>query len=311
MVETRPKILILTSNHARHDHFCITLTQALGDTCAISIIQEPKAARPVRSRTERFWLSKNKVQMITNFFVNAWYRNATAEFQSEEALTEQRFFSEDSRSFDTVCGNRVVAHVARGQSINDRYYVDQIKALAPDMIVVMGTSLIRKDIIAIPRLGIINLHTGLSPYYRGGLTNLWPILNREPQFCGVTIHKMSTGVDSGDIIYNGLPVIEESDTFSSINCKAIILGTGLMVQAVKDLLNGGIRAKPQWIAGQVYAQRDINGRHFANYLQLLASGYLREYADRARAGAVAYPEGLMLSLDSSLPQIVPAHGIRS
>ena len=76
------------------------------------------------------------------------------------------------------------------------------RQLNPDLIVVSGTELIKKPMLDIPaRIGIVNLHTGLSPYVKGGpnCTN-WCIANNDWHLIGSTIMWINAGIDSGNII---------------------------------------------------------------------------------------------------------------
>jgi methionyl-tRNA formyltransferase len=76
------------------------------------------------------------------------------------------------------------------------------RELQPDLIVVSGTSLIKEPLLSIPvSIGIINLHTGLSPYVKGGpnCTN-WCIANNTFQLVGNTIMWLNAGIDAGNII---------------------------------------------------------------------------------------------------------------
>ena len=47
----------------------------------------------------------------------------------------------------------------------------------------------------------INVHLGLSPYYRGSGTNFWPLVNGEPEFVGATFMYIDSGVDTGEVIH--------------------------------------------------------------------------------------------------------------
>ena len=76
------------------------------------------------------------------------------------------------------------------------------RELKPDLIVVSGTALIKEPLLSLPvSTGIINLHTGLSPYVKGGpnCTN-WCIANNTFQWVGNTIMWLNAGIDSGNII---------------------------------------------------------------------------------------------------------------
>jgi len=69
----------------------------------------------------------------------------------------------------------------------------------PDLGVVYGTNIIKESVFTIPRLGSINLHQGLAPYYRGGPPIFWELFNGESEV-GVTVHFVEAKVDSGPIV---------------------------------------------------------------------------------------------------------------
>lgn len=90
----------------------------------------------------------------------------------------------------------------RVSNINDDQTKSFTEDLQPDVIIVSGTTLIRKSLLDIKTpVGIINLHTGLSPYVKGGpnCTN-WCIANNAFHLAGNTIMWLNEGIDSGNII---------------------------------------------------------------------------------------------------------------
>ena len=70
-------------------------------------------------------------------------------------------------------------------------------AARPDVVLVFGTGLLKPPLIDAVPGRILNIHLGLSPYYRGAGTNFWPLVNGEPEYCGATIHYLDAGVDTG------------------------------------------------------------------------------------------------------------------
>ncbi|MBN9670566.1 formyl transferase [Roseibium aggregatum] len=150
----------------------------------------------------------------------------------------------------------VIAHVdGQVRSINAERMVDIIRNARPDIIAVMGTCMLgRKILDSAPH--VLNMHTGLSPYYRGGRTNFWPFVENAPGYFGVTVHRMSPGIDSGDIIHSQRVLVEPGDTYAAINCKSIVAGTGLMIDALKSIEAGTCKALPQWTEGKTFYDRD-------------------------------------------------------
>ena len=79
-------------------------------------------------------------------------------------------------------------------------FLEHLKALSPDIIVVWSYSMILPlEIIKLPRLGCINLHGGILPEYRGGHVMQWAIINGETE-TGVTLHYIDESIDTGPII---------------------------------------------------------------------------------------------------------------
>ncbi len=89
------------------------------------------------------------------------------------------------------------------------------RALNSDLYVVFGSSYIRgalADFLVENRC--INIHMGLSPYYRGSACNFWAMYDRRPELVGSTIHLLSKGLDSGPILFHALPEPAACDGYS-------------------------------------------------------------------------------------------------
>ena len=100
------------------------------------------------------------------------------------------------------------------ESINSIEAAEFSKRLSPDLIIVSGTRLIKEPLLSIPAgIGIVNLHTGLSPYVKGGpnCTN-WCIANNDWHLVGNTIMWINAGIDTGNIITTESIDIWESKT---------------------------------------------------------------------------------------------------
>ena len=96
-----------------------------------------------------------------------------------------------------------------------------IKKLKPDLILLYGCSIIKGEILSKFKNKILNVHLGLSPYYRGGGTNYFPFVNNEPEYAGVTFMYADSGIDTGKIIHQFRPRIYENDDFHSIGNRLI------------------------------------------------------------------------------------------
>lgn len=87
-------------------------------------------------------------------------------------------------------------------------------ALESDIYVVFGASYIRGPLIdVLIERQAINIHMGTSPYYRGSSCNFWAMYDGRPEYVGATIHRLSTGLDSGDMLFHAFPAEVADDPF--------------------------------------------------------------------------------------------------
>jgi folate-dependent phosphoribosylglycinamide formyltransferase PurN len=119
-----------------------------------------------------------------------------------------------------------------------------LKEIDPDVIVLGGSRIIRKNIINIPKVGILNAHLGLLPKYRGVDVIPWAIYNGDD--IGVTVHFVDEGIDTGGIVVQKVIDVTESDTIDSLGKKANMLAGELMAETVLKIVEGEhIQVMPQ------------------------------------------------------------------
>ncbi|RYE50287.1 MAG: hypothetical protein EOP48_20040, partial [Sphingobacteriales bacterium] len=145
-------------------------------------------------------------------------------------------------------------------NINDTIVKDFILRVKPDLVVVSGTSLLRKNILEVD-VNMINLHTGLSPYVKGApnCTN-WCISTGDFHLIGNTIMWIDAGIDSGDIIATSLVPLIGSESLSEVHVKVMEHAHTLYIDAIESLVMGIYnRVKQDSIAsGKTYYSKDWN-----------------------------------------------------
>jgi len=105
--------------------------------------------------------------------------------------------------------------------INNEDYVLKIIQLNPDLIISYGCSIIRSELLTVFEGRFMNIHLGLSPYYRGSGTNFWPFVNKELHFIGTTFMYIDKGVDTGEIIHQIRANITCNDNIHQIGNRLI------------------------------------------------------------------------------------------
>lgn len=116
--------------------------------------------------------------------------------------------------------------------------IDELKALNPDIMVTAAYGqILSKEILAIPKFGVINIHASLLPKYRGSSPIQWAIINGE-QYSGVTIMQTEYEVDSGAIIAAEQIAIDEGMTAGDLFDKLSEIGARLIVKVLDDIESG-------------------------------------------------------------------------
>lgn len=120
-----------------------------------------------------------------------------------------------------------------------------LRELKPDLIVVAAYGkILPVDILELPPLGCINVHSSLLPKYRGAAPINWAILNGEDE-TGVTIQRMAEGIDTGDILAQTKTAIDASENAAQLLTRLAKLGAELLVETVREIRIGSVRATPQ------------------------------------------------------------------
>lgn len=135
--------------------------------------------------------------------------------------------------------------VLQPEKIKDPNFIEQLKNIKPDLIIVAAYGqILPKEIIEIPKYGCINIHASLLPKYRGASPIQTAILNGDKK-TGITIMKMDNGLDTGDIISQEEIEIENSDTAQDLHDKLSKIGAELLMKTLHGYLSGKIKPCPQ------------------------------------------------------------------
>ena len=130
-------------------------------------------------------------------------------------------------------------------SPNTPGFIDLIRNLAPDLILSFYyRKILARELLAIPRLGAINLHGSLLPKYRGRSPVNWVLVNGENE-TGVTLHYMVEKADAGDIIAQRRVLIDREDTALSLFRKMTVAAAKLLKETYPLIKAGTAPRTPQ------------------------------------------------------------------
>lgn len=257
----RIPVVVLTSVEVRHRYFARRMAEAF-DLRGVAYEQtgyHPAADPPSD-------LSARELELLERHF-------------AERSAAEEKFFGGACAPLSTTEARTI--ELSPG-SLNSAETLAFVQSCEPRVVLVYGTNLVRDPLLAAFAGRMVNLHLGLSPYYRGTATNFYPLLNEEPEYVGATIHLIDVGIDSGAILAHARPRIERGDGPHDIGCKAIEAGAEKLISVVPEWLSGRREPLPQWKPDRprVYLRRDYHPRQVAELYDKLKAGMLERYLDR-------------------------------
>jgi folate-dependent phosphoribosylglycinamide formyltransferase PurN len=208
----------------------------------------------------------------------------------DESVIRRHFAARDASEhayFAEHADVRPPSRVVDAGGCNDADEIAAMRRVQPDVVLVFGTALLKQPLIDSFPGRIINIHLGLSPYYRGAGTNFWPLVNGEPEYCGATIHFLDIGVDTGPILAHVRPDIAPGDGPHDIGNKTIVAAAEMLATAALAHARTPLRGVARSGGGRLYKRAhfsaDAVNRLYANFAGGMIDRYLRDTAARDAA----------------------------
>jgi len=231
-----------------------------------------RAAKPlaVVHEAERHWDAAKLRKLLTPATLWSkgwrWLRDRRRYRGNGEA---RFFFGDEAPRLERADLVQEVAH------INHPDVVALADRLRPDIIAVFGTSLIRGPLLERGRLGIVNLHGGLSPEYRGADCTFWALYNGEPEKIGCTLHFIDSGIDTGNLIAYVCPEVHEGDDELTLFWRAVRDSAEVYAELLERIAKGEQFGRFQTGKGHLYRVKDRLGRHEKALARSMRDGLLR------------------------------------
>ncbi|MFM9916149.1 MAG: methionyl-tRNA formyltransferase [Rhizobacter sp.] len=171
-----------------------------------------------------------------------------------------------------------------------------LQAARIDVMVVAAYGLILPEwVLAVPRLGCLNIHASLLPRWRGAAP-IHRAIEAGDTLTGITVMQMDAGLDTGPMLLTAPLDIRSDDTTGSLHDRLAVLGGQLIVEALQLAARGGLRATAQPMDGITYATKVDKSEALVDW-----SGEATRVAQRIRAfnpapGAVTQWRGAPLKL---------------
>lgn len=134
-------------------------------------------------------------------------------------------------------------------NLKDPDFLAELKALKPDLQVVVAFRMLPELVFSLPEAGTINLHGSLLPQYRGAAPINWAIMNGETE-TGVTTFLLNKEIDKGAILYTSSLEIGAGETAGELHDRMMELGARLVLKTVKSIESGTAKGLDQDGAGE-------------------------------------------------------------
>lgn len=118
-------------------------------------------------------------------------------------------------------------------SLNDSDTIDFIKNLSYDIIVINGTRILNKKFLNSFNIPIINTHVGITPKYRGVHGAYWALVNNDKENCGVSVHLVDAGIDTGKVLHQATIEPTKKDNIATYHYLQIATALPLLKESVE------------------------------------------------------------------------------
>ncbi len=145
------------------------------------------------------------------------------------------------------------------RSVNSEACRAALRELQPQVVVVYGTRIIRRETLACIPAPFINYHAGVNPKYRGQNGAYWARCNADSAHAGVTVHLVDEGVDTGGILYQACAEFAPDDNIATYQHRQMAVALPLLIWAIEDAVAGRLQPRPvdlpsrQWFHPTLWA----------------------------------------------------------
>jgi len=245
----KPRVIIITGNSKRHEYYVECVERELD---VIQVYAETKFS-------------------YVDAFADSSFADAVADHFSLRDASEQLYFG-------SAAPKSPIKTLPRGGA-NKPDVVKEIIALEADFVLLFGSGIIKEPILEAYPNRVINMHLGLSPYYRGSGTNFWPLVDHKPECVGASIHLAVLKVDAGGILHQVRPQgLNLTDTIHDFGNKTIKSTLEVLPEIVKRYHRNKIQPVIQDNQeDRDYRRMDLNGEAIASVYANFKDGMVGTY----------------------------------
>lgn len=228
-------IVILTVDHLYANKVVKDVVTALGSE--IKLIVESETLLPKKSKLQalRRYLSVSGFRYVVIQVLKLQIYKALSIVTTKFSQNNSKFYS-----YRPIAVNLKIK-LTKTKNVNEKVFISKLKKSNPDLIIsIFFNQILSGEIIRIPRKGIINIHPGYLPAYRGVSPVFWALVNSE-KYAGISIHYINQGIDTGKIIERKKVKVDNEDTEDSLYWKLCEIGAPLLTKTIQDIKLGKVK----------------------------------------------------------------------
>jgi methionyl-tRNA formyltransferase len=248
------KALVLTSTSPRHQFF-------------------------VQQIAEQFEIAAIVCEQKRNYYVQ--------QRESSEAICAHFY---QNAAQELICFNDVsaapAANITTVPDINAPEVMQWVSKLDVDVVCLFGTSILKAHWLSAFPDKIVNLHLGLSPWYRGSATLFWPFADSAAEFLGTTIHLAVEKVDAGAILHRVKPRLKSGENYYQISNQlirqSIEVFPGIVIRYLEKTLHPQAQEN---VVGRICRKTDFDEAALVRALRYVGDGFSSQELRRIKEAA--------------------------
>lgn len=234
------RILLFSGSHARHIYFLQAILKNFDIAGTVCMQRED-----VLPKADPMWDTHH--QLLFNKHFQERYDTETETYGN---LT------------DSIYNDVAPTLYISPEELNSIKTLNFVKKVNADVCIIFGTDLILSPVIEHLPKWKLNLHLGLSPWYRGSATLFWPFYFLQPQYAGATIHQIIPAADAGDIVQHIVPELKYGMGIHQVAAQVVIESRKAIIQILNQLeQDGDLPLSKQKSGGKLFLSRDFEPAH--------------------------------------------------
>ena len=222
------KIVVLSTDTCHHRYF---INRIHSEFPLDVVFLETEGLDKKRLFLNSVFKAKGVRNKLRNIVFSSYWQLPLFE-KREEAFEEGMFFQAVSKRFPSDI------QIVSTANVNQDNIVQQLKEIAPAVIILFGVRKVSKNITQIPQKCILNIHRGIVPQYRGLDSNLWAIYFDDFSNIGVTVHLVQETLDTGRVVFQEKLKLAPQISIFHLRYHTTLMATEMVLRALRDIQQG-------------------------------------------------------------------------